>query len=255
MRGYHMRKTLFTGLSAVALTTVFTAPAAAAELGSGFTINGGATLVSDYRFRGISQTDKDFAVQGSITVSHKSGFYAGVWGSSIDDYVASGSDQEVDLIAGYKHTFEGGPTLDVGFIYYWYPGAEHFGGVDTDFFEPYVSLSHTFGPVTAKASVAYAPKQSALDYGFGKEDGLYTGLDLSGSVPGLPLTFTGHVGRSWSKNYITFGRKYTDWSVGVSYTTGPLTVGAQYVDTNKDFIGATKHISNGGFVGSVGVSF
>jgi uncharacterized protein (TIGR02001 family) len=40
-------------------------------------------VVSDYRFRGISQTDKDFAVQGGLTVSHESGLYASVWGSSV----------------------------------------------------------------------------------------------------------------------------------------------------------------------------
>ena len=61
------------------------------------TINGSATLTSDYRYRGISQTDKDFAVQGGLTVSHTSGAYVGIWGSSVDDYIAGGSDQEIDV--------------------------------------------------------------------------------------------------------------------------------------------------------------
>ena len=62
------------------------------------TINGGATLVSDYRFRGISQTNLQPAIQGSITLTHASGFYASVWSSSTSGYVTfSGTgSQEID---------------------------------------------------------------------------------------------------------------------------------------------------------------
>ena len=116
------------------LTFVAAAPAAAVDLGSGFSVGGGATLVSDYRFRGISQTDKRFAVQGTFTLSHSSGFYATWWGSSIDDYIASGSDAENDLILGYKKTFKS-TTIDGGVLYYYYPGG--CCGIPTDFAEPY----------------------------------------------------------------------------------------------------------------------
>lgn len=65
------------------------AMAAAAQNGdnnsSSFTISGNATIVSDYRFRGVSLSDGDFAIQGGIDISHDSGFYAGIWGSSIED--------------------------------------------------------------------------------------------------------------------------------------------------------------------------
>jgi uncharacterized protein (TIGR02001 family) len=259
-----MRKSLIIGLAALATTTILAAPAQAAELGGGFNVNGGATIASDYRFRGISQTFKNVALQGTMSVSHESGFYATVWGSTIDDYVAAGGDVELDLIAGYKHTF-GGTTVDVGVLYYYYPGSEQIiPGLNTDFIEPYASVSHTFGPVTAKATVAYAPKQSGLDYGLGEEDGLYLAGDLSGALPGTPVALTGHIGHSFSKNYITFGEEYTDWSIGASYTTGPLTIGVQYVDTNENlttvsnpFAGSTnlKNISKAGIVGSIGVAF
>ena len=119
-----MRTTLI-GLSILAAMSV-AAPAMAddapAAPASPWTINGTASLVSDYRFRGVSQTDKRFAVQGGFTVSHASGFYLSVWGSSIDDYVANGGDQELDLIAGYKTTISG-TTIDSGFLYYYYPGS------------------------------------------------------------------------------------------------------------------------------------
>jgi hypothetical protein len=71
----------------------------------------------------------------------------------------------------------------------------------------------------------------------------------------VPITIAGHVGHSFSRNYITFGEKYTDWSVGASYTTGPLTIGIQYVDTDETLFGSTETISNGGVVGSIGVAF
>lgn len=224
------------------------------EPAGALTVNGTATLITDYRFRGLSQTDKDFAVQGSITVTHESGFYASVWGSSIDDYVAFGSDQEIDFIAGFKKTI-GNVTLDGGVLYYYYPGAEKFISVDTDFFEPYLSISGTVGPVSAKVLAAYAPKQTGLDYGFGKEDGFYLAGDLTGSVGGVGLT--GHIGHSFSRNYITGGQKYTDWSVGASYTWNSITFGVSYVDTDASPIASLtgRNIAKGGVVGSIGVSF
>lgn len=236
------------------------APALAQDApASDITVNGGATLVTDYRFRGISQTDKRFAVQGNFTVGHSSGLYATVWGSSIDDYVINGSDQEIDFIAGYKRTF-GAATVDVGVLYYYYPGA---GGVNSDFFEPYASISGAFGPVTAKVSAAYAPKQRALGFQdlnldgvTDKEDSLYVAGDLTAAVPNTPISLSAHVGRSFEKSYITFGEKYTDWSVGASYTWNHLTFGVSYVDTDKDFFSPTpRNISKAGVVGSVGVSF
>jgi uncharacterized protein (TIGR02001 family) len=221
------------------------------------TINGTASLVSDYRFRGLSQTDKDFAVQGSLTVTHSSGIYLSVWGSSIDDYIAAGGDQEIDLIAGWKKTF-GGTTVDVGALYYYYPGAEKIiPGYNSDFLEPYIALSHTWGPVTAKVTANYAPSQKALAFTGTKDDNLYTALDLSGSVSGFGVS--GHLGHNWERSFLSVGKKYTDWGVGVSYTWKALTLGVNYVDTSLPKYYATsftgKDIAKGGVVASIGVSF
>jgi uncharacterized protein (TIGR02001 family) len=227
-------------------------PAAAADLGNGFTVSGGAALVSDYRFRGISQTDKRFAVQGSFTIAHESGLYGSVWGSSIDDYVAAGADQEIDFIAGYRRTF-GGTTVDAGVLYYYYPGS---GGANTDFVEPFVSVAHTFGPVTAKATANYAPKQRALTVGNGSEDNLYLAGDLTAAIPTTPVSVTAHVGHSFGPSYLTIGDEYTDWSLGLSYTVSALTFGVSYVDTDGTFITPSgRNASKAGVVASVGVAF
>src|SRR5688572_17689834 len=223
-------------LLAVSCAALATAtPAAASDLGGGFTINGGATVVSDYRFRGISQTDRRFAVQGTFTVAHSSGFYATVWGSSIDNYVAAESDQEIDIVAGWRRTY-GSTTVDVGVLYYYYPGSSAIvPGYNSDFFEPYVSVSQAIGPVTIKGTANYAPSQSALSIGAGSEDNLYLAADVSATL-GHGFAVSGHIGHSFGPSYLTIGDGYTDWNLGVSYTTGPLTLGVQYVDTDDTFI-------------------
>jgi len=252
-----MRLKTLTRLALGAAAIFAAAPAMAAEIGGGFTVNGGATLVSDYRFRGISQTDKRFAVQGTIALGHESGFYATIWGSSIDDYVAGGADQEIDFIVGWRRTFDSGTTVDVGVLYYYYPGAESIvPDLNTDFVEPYVSVAHTFGPVTAKLTANYAPSQSALSIGNGNEDNFYLAGDLSAAIPDTGFTISGHIGHSFGPSYLTIGDEYTDWNLGVSYTTGPLTIGVQYVDTDGEFITPSgRNASSAGVVGSIGVAF
>lgn len=235
------------------LSGAIAAPAAAADLGGGFSASGGATLVSDYRFRGISQTDKRFAVQGTVSVSHSSGFYATVWGSSIDEYVYNGSDQEIDLIGGYKKSF-GHTTIDGGVLYYYYPGS---GGIASDFVEPYISVAQAIGPVTAKVTANYAPKQSALSIGAGKEDSLYIAGDLSAAIPKTPVSLSAHLGHTYGPSYLSIGNGYTDWGVGASVAVKNLTFGVTYVDTSKhnQFVVGGRDEAKAGIVGSVGVSF
>jgi uncharacterized protein (TIGR02001 family) len=253
----------FSMISFGALMLASTAPALAQDETApppAITINGTATVVSDYKFRGISQTDGNFAVQGGITISHASGFYISAWGSSIDDYVtAHGSaHQELDLIAGFKKTV-GGATFDVGALYYVYPGTRAAGDPSaSDFIEPYASISYAIGPVTAKGTINYAPKQKALalDQVGPKNDNVYIAGDLSGAIPGVPLGLTAHLGHTFGPSWLSIGKEYTDWSLGATYTYKALTFGVSYVDTDGDFITPTgKNASKGGVLGSIGVSF
>lgn len=254
-------RNIILGMSAVVLASV-SAPAMADEAAApeAITINGSATVVSDYRFRGISQTDKRFAVQGSLTVTHESGLYASVWGSSVDEYVAAGSDQEIDLIVGYSKAV-GPVTLDVGVLYYYYPGSSAIISANTDFVEPYASIKGAIGPVTAKLSAAYAPKQKAIALVNTKDDNLYGALDLSGAIPSTPISLSAHIGHNFtSQSFLSAGKAYTDWSLGASYAYKNLTFGVSYVDTNfskgalaTPFTG--RDAGKGGVVGSIGVSF
>ncbi|NJC35178.1 uncharacterized protein (TIGR02001 family) [Sphingomonas jejuensis] len=214
------------------------------------TVSGSATIASDYRFRGVSQTDQEMAVQGGITVAHDSGVYAGVWGSNLAGWgTFGGANMELDLIAGYRLPVGGG-TLDVGLTWYMYPG-----GADlTDFAEPYAKLSGTAGPATLTAGVAYAPEQEAIGkwYATGadaaagvftdpgaKDDNLYLWGDAAVAVPGTPITAKAHVGHSWGQDglgpnatAVAPTGRYWDWSLGADATWRNLTFNLSYVDTD-----------------------
>jgi uncharacterized protein (TIGR02001 family) len=228
------------------------------------TINGGATLVSDYRFRGISQTNLQPAIQGSITLTHSSGFYATVWSSSTSGYVTfSGTgSQEIDAIVGYKKTVSGF-TLDGGLLYYIYPRSRPAGdNSKADFFEPYADIAYTIGPVTAKVTVNYAPKQKALALDQGqtgllkKNDNVYLAGDLSASIPNTPLGLSAHLGHTWGPSWLSLGNEYTDWGAGGTLTWKNLVLGVSYVDTDGVFLLANgKNAARSGVVVSLGVSF
>ncbi len=246
-----MRKLEFALAAMVGMILAAPVHAEEADPPPSVTISGGATVISDYRFRGISQSNRRAAIQGTATISHKSGFYASVWGSSIDDYIAD-NGTELDFVGGYKRNI-GRSTVDVGVTYYHYPNSTF---QFSDFYEVYGSLSHTLGPVTGKVSVIYAPKQQALSVdGVNKEDSLYVGGDLSAGIPQTPISLNAHVGRSFEKSYLTFGQKYTDWSLGATYTWRNLALGVSYVDTNKDILAGPRNVSKAGIVGSLAVSF
>jgi uncharacterized protein (TIGR02001 family) len=216
------------------------------------TVSGSVGIVSDYRFRGVSQSDEKLAVQGGITIAHESGVYIGTWGSNLSGWgTFGGANMELDLIAGYKVPVGGG-TLDVGVTWYMYPS----GFDNTDFLEPYAKLSGTAGPVNLTAGVAYAPKQEALgpwytngasaaagvyDRPGAKDSNLYLWGDVSTGVPNTGLTLKGHIGYSNGNKglgpfatSVTPTGEYVDWLVGADYTIPgtPLTLGVAYVDTD-----------------------
>ncbi|SNS48728.1 conserved hypothetical protein [Sphingomonas laterariae] len=230
-------------LAAAAAVLLATTPAIAQDApADAITVSGSAALVSDYRFRGVSQSDKEMAIQGGFTVSHESGLYAGTWGSSLSGWgTFGGGNMELDLYAGYKLPV-GGATVDVGLTWYMYPG----GADNTDFAEPYVKVSGSAGPVSLLAGIAYAPKQQALgNYAATpqsrgqKQDNLYLWGDASGAIPGTPVTLKAHIGYSDGNpglgpngTSIAPTGKYLDWLLGADLALGPVVLGVSYVDTD-----------------------
>lgn len=81
-----------------------------------------ATVVSDYRFRGISQSWRESALQGGVEYGHPSGWYGGLWSSQISGNVYPGAQFEVDLYGGYKGSVSNGIGYNAGLLQYKYPG-------------------------------------------------------------------------------------------------------------------------------------
>ncbi|RDE04989.1 TorF family putative porin [Sphingomonas aracearum] len=215
------------------------------------TVSGSATIASDYRFRGVSQSDREMAVQGGITIAHESGAYVAAWASNLAGWgTFGGANMELDLIGGYKARLADGATLDVGLTWYVYPG----GADKTDFAEPYARLTGTTGPATLTAGVAYAPRQEALgkwykggasaaagtyDRPGAKDDNLYLWGDGALAIAGTPLTAKAHVGHSWGQDglgpnatAVSPTGDYWDWSLGADATWRNLTFNVSYVDTD-----------------------
>jgi uncharacterized protein (TIGR02001 family) len=196
---------------------------------SPITISGNVAVTNDYRFRGVSLSGGDFALQGGVDLVHESGFYVGTWGSTIQGGTPYG-ELELDLYGGWTGMVAEGVTLDVGLLYYAYPTGDDPLNVDpdTDYFEPYASVAFSLGPVTATAGGAYAWEQDSL----GGNDNLYLYTDFALGVPGTPLTVTAHGG-------------YTDGVLAPPFLAGTAD------DTGLDWsLGASMPIY-GGLTGSV----
>ena len=220
------------------------APAAAQLPDGGITFYGEATAVSDYRYRGISRSDENPALQGSLTVQGDSGFYVGAWGSTLDGIgdVTTGDigDVELDLYAGYGTNLGLGTSVDAGVLYYYFPDGEG----KTDYFEPYASISQQLGPVQATAGAKYAWDQAAL----GDEDLLYLFGEVEAGIPLTPFTLTAGGGHQSAG---AFG-DYWNWSLGAEASLGPVKAGVRYVDTD---LPAELPNVDAGLVFSAGVEF
>lgn len=254
-----MRKSIL-GLSALITLSVATPALAQDETSDdlGLKVTGTAAIVSDYRFRGFSQTGEDPAAQAGITVTHKSGFYVGTWASTIDlPAVGNSLNTEIDLFAGYSKEIKPGLTVDAGLLYYLYPA--HGVTNDTDFFEPYVNLTGTFGPASLKVGANYSWKQSALRDAFGdKASAIYLHAEPSVTIPNSPIGLNAHVGYAKSDAFPGGGEgdgHVWDYSVGGTVTWKNLTLGVSYVDTDEPSAIAETAGSDGAVVFSLTAAF
>lgn len=232
-----------TALSATVLGTTGTAMAQTAPK-SDWALTGNVSVVTDYRYRGISQSNLKPAIQGGFDLAHSSGFYVGNWNSSISwlsdasafyttESGASGagnvsSNIEMDFYAGYKGEISKGLGFDVGALYYYYPGKypSDFNKADTG--EIYGALS--YGPITSKLSYAVTDL-----FGAPSSKGSYY-FDLSAGFDiGSGYMLNTHVGyqRVDSASFrATKDATYTDWKIGISKDFAGLSFALDYIDTN-----------------------
>lgn len=239
-------------IAVAALSGAFVAvPAFAEDAPAGdLTVTGTVALVSDYRFRGVSQTGGDPAIQGSINLNHSSGLYVGAWSSSISGGAVYGS-QELDLYAGITREIASGVTADAGLLYYAYPSG-HVG--KAEFFEPYASVSTTYGPAKIKLGVNYAWDQAAI----GNDDNIYAYGNVDFGIPSTPLTLSAHAGYqdgNLSGPFLAGSTKRHGWdySVGASATVlGKVTLGVSYVGIEGPVV---NRLTDDQVVGTLSVAF
>ena len=194
------------------------------------TVTGSASILSQYRFRGLAQSDNKPVVQGTFTVAHESGFYVGTWGSSASAGNAPTNigGTEIDVYGGYTHALGGsGVTIDTGVYGYLYPGA-----TNGNYYQVYGSLAKTFGPATAKAGVYYAPPQRVFNFNFTSptRHNVYVYGELSSGIPGTPLTVHTHLGHTGGG--FDWGKPYLDYVAGVTYKWRALAFDASLVGTD-----------------------
>jgi uncharacterized protein (TIGR02001 family) len=273
MQGFLIMSTSARGPGAMPLAAIVLAGAALAagparadetDPPSDLTLTGNVAVVSDYRFRGLSRSSGDPAVQGGIYLDHISGFHASVWSSSVSfDVVDQAAEdvyggQEVDIAGGWMGPIGSGLMADVGLLYYAFPGGRT---GQADFFEPYASLSTTLGPLRGKVGVKYAWKQEALNFnGGGKDDNLYVHADLDAGIPNTPVSVAAHLGYTDGALSPKFATGQTpgydgglDWSLDATWTvTRNLSVTARYVGVE----GASRdEFSNDTVVTAIKLSF
>jgi len=206
---------------------------ASAAVASGPALSGNLSGVSDYLFRGLSQTSQDPALQGGFEYGSADSWYVGAWASNVSwlsdlsspDLPISNS-LEVDVYAGWRIPLNDAWKLDIGAYTYYYPGDYAHGITRPYTTEGYVGLLWSF------FSLKYS---HAFTNTFGFADSKHSDyLDLSGNWEFTPSwVLNGHVGHQRIKN--VDDASYTDWKIGVTknFSNG-VAVAVGYYDTNAE---------------------
>lgn len=202
------------------------------SLVSGFEISGNVAITTDYRFRGISQSDESAAVQGGFDAEFGPGFYIGTWASSVDfgsdNETGSFGTMEIDYYAGWASSI--GDTdfgIDVGVIYYDYPGDT----VDPegDYVEFYVGGSWK----DLSLQVNYSD-----DYYAETDEFWYISGDYSLGLFDTDLTLDLHVGYNMleeGEGFLSSDEDaYTDYSVALTYNWASVDFSLAWVGTDLD---------------------
>lgn len=212
-----MSRNTLAALALIALTAPSHAELAPAAQStpSDFTLSANMTLASQYRYRGLMQTNNKPAIQGGFDLAHSSGLYLGNWNSSIswlgDSNSAVSAPVEMDFYGGYKGELAPSVPFDLGVMQYYYPGDYPSGYTSPDTTELYAGLG--YGPVMFKYSIAMTNLFGAVDSKYSQY------FDLSGNFDtGVwGLTVNAHVGRQTVRN--VDNGSYTDWKLGLTRTS------------------------------------
>jgi uncharacterized protein (TIGR02001 family) len=189
-------------IAVLLVSTVYSEFAAAED------ISGNVALATDYRFRGISQTGRNPAIQGGFDYSHESGLYVGTWASNVS-FTEGGT--EIDVYGGWAKDLSDSVSIDLGVLYYGYPSENK----DAGYWEIYGSVGF-FG---ATVGLNYSPEYT---YETGKYFYLYGDYSLPLGDSGVSLD--AHIALNQfdsDQDLANFGigsgsDNYVDYSIGAT---------------------------------------
>jgi len=210
----------FIALACAALGLVSPKFAAAEEARKPVTFQGYLTLTSDYRNRGISLSDNDFALQGGLSASAPKGFNAGLFASSV---AGPNANLELDVFATKSFNVKGA-NVAVGGIGYLFPGADNLNMAEAT-----LSAARPLGPLDVTLGANYAPQQANL----GGQDNVYVYTNAAtplGRIFSAPLTGAASFG--YESGALSLGQDKLDWSLRLTLTAFGFNASLSYVDTN-----------------------
>jgi len=199
-------------------------------------LSGNVGVVTDYSFRGISQTNKNMALQGGIDWEHDSGVFVGMWASSLD-YSSGGTTTggylEQDFYGGYSGNFSDAFSYDVTAIFFFYPGDEQY-----NYWEFVLGLGYDFDFMSVKAGFLGSPDYFGIyDTGIYASTGFAVPIPLN--IPYFDLTFDANAGYTHADRVIFEDHHYFDWNAGLVVALPfNLSLDFRYVGTD------VKHVAN-----------
>ena len=213
-------------------------------------VTANVTVVSDYRYRGISQSNMKPAIQGGFDYAHESGLYIGNWNSSIswigDLNPGVSAPIEMDFYGGFKkELIAPGFASDFGVLQYAYPTSGNLTYVNPNTTELYAAQNFTVGPVTGYLKFSYAVTNT---FGNANSSGsYYPDLTVNYDTGIWGLALNAHVGYQYiagtpagSTTSNSSLYSYTDWKLGVTKDFGGgLSAAVSYIDTNAKTVGSS----------------
>ena len=212
-------------------------------------ISANVTLASDYAFRGVSQTDNQFAIQGGFDWASDMGIYLGTWASNVDSQFFGGATDpqiELDLYGGYANELSNGFGYDIGYLRYQYPGGSDF------------NTNEIYGVLSYKGFSGSVNYSDELNFVGSDSSAWYWKAAYEHTFP-YEIGFSAHAGYSAGDAFSdddALGGTYTDWSLGLSKNLAGVDLGLVYTDNNvsKSDCGGTN-VCEAKLIATIGKSF
>ncbi len=194
--------------------------AAAQDSPHSFTASAWAT--TDYAFRGVSQSDEQFTLQGAFDYAHESGLYAGIWASGVD-FGSEGPDAEVDTYIGFGFPLGEQFKGDVQFVRYNYVGGNNGSELAYNEIIGKITFADFLTGTIGWSNDVFATDETGIYYGLSAKHAWDSGLSVFGGVGLYDLN-----------DALEASDSYVDWNLGVAQTFGPAEVSLTYIDTDSD---------------------